>query len=288
MLHVLPTVLRVCAGQEPRILGPMPPKPQPLLAVPNFSTGRDEVEARSLASHPTLIDLHSDPDHNRTVATYGGRPDAVVDACLGLVERAVSRLDLSSHQGAHPRFGVMDVLPLVPYGAGEEVAVRSARHLAEVVESELEIPVFTYGRASEDGTTLVELRAQLRSQRNRHPTAGVLCLGIRDPLVAFNVNLHSNLGEAKAIASHIRAPRIRALGFSLPSRGLAQVSMNLVEPLELGPRRAFDLVASRTEHIADCEVVGLLPKALMPDVLGLPLRYQARSIEDALLESEGV
>lgn len=252
-----------------------------LLAVPNISTS----DVGSL--HPsvvTALDIHSDIDHGRSVLTYGGTSGSVREACIALTRSAVS-LSLTEHVGVHPRFGVIDVLPLVPYSNGERNALDVGEFLRRYIEEELAVPVYTYGRANPDGRPLPALRRFLREHRHpAHASAGVVCLGIRDPLIAFNVDIRAPLGAARYIARDVRSHHVRALGFELASRGLTQVSMNLVAPDLLGPREAFDRVARRGVEIVGCEVVGLVPEPNLAELEGLPLMRPARSIEQALAE----
>ncbi len=259
-----------------------------LLAVPNISEGRDQEKvARVAGSDPALLDVHSDVDHNRSVLTYGGEPEAVVAAVAAMIERAVSELDLREQQGVHPRFGVVDVLPFVPYSVAEEEALKAATGLVWTTAETSGVPIHFYERASEDRRTLPQLRRWLRETKPPvHPSAGVICVGVRDPLIAFNVNFEGSLREARLVAKQIRSQDIRALGFELPSRGLVQVSMNLVNPMGTGPAVACARVAEElSQQVVDCEVVGVVPDAVVDQLEGLPLRSPARSIEQALKEN---
>jgi glutamate formiminotransferase len=161
----------------------------------------------------------------------------------------------------------------VPYDA----SVQDANALAQRIASAAPVPVYNY---TDD---LPELRRRLRSPHEAHPTAGVLCIGVRGPLIAFNVNLRSTIADARAIVTELRRlPGVRALAFELPARALVQVSMNLTEPSITGPRAAFDRVAELATDIADAEIVGLIPAANKTELEGLPLRAPARSVEEAL------
>jgi glutamate formiminotransferase len=120
-----------------------------------------------------------------------------------------------------------------------------------------------------------------------HPSAGVICMGIRDSLIAFNVNLDAPLAEAEAIARAIRSPQIRALGLDLPSRGIVQVSMNLVDPLRLGPKAAFEAVAARSGRVVEAEVVGLVPDEVLDECSSIPLRRPARGVAAAFAQIGG-
>jgi glutamate formiminotransferase len=251
-----------------------------LLAIPNVSDGRDTGLVRTIAGTDALLDVHSDPDHNRSVLTYGGTPGEIVDALAAMIDRAVTSLDIRKHDGVHPRFGVVDVVPFVTYRATEEVARNAMAELAWRVAQGPGVPVHFYGHGY---ASLPQVRRALRDHdETAHPSGGVICMGIRDPLVAFNVNLDTTLGNAKLIAMEIRSPGIRALGFTLASRNLVQVSMNLVRPHEVGPRAAFQAVAERTNNVVDAEIVGLVPDEV--DVSDLPLRAPARTVAQAFAE----
>lgn len=255
----------------------------PLLAVPNISEGRDRSTIHRIAGTANLFDIHTDPDHHRSVLTYAGEPATLLQTLLGMVERAVAALNINTHEGVHPRRGVVDVLPFVPHRASAGDAVHAAHTAKRRIEGDLGVPVLLYGDADPDGRPLPAVRSQ--DPPTRHPTAGVVCVGVRGYLVAFNVELRGPLGHAKRIATAIRQPRIRALAFPLASRGLVQVSMNLTDPLHTGPRDAFDQVAALAARhgleVVGAEVVGLVPDELLDELEGLPLRARARGIDQA-------
>jgi glutamate formiminotransferase len=233
-----------------------------LRAIPNISEGRDTALVSRIAGTDALLDIHSDPDHNRSVLTYEG--DDLTTAVAAMIERAVATLDIRTHSGAHPRFGVVDVLPFVGDGADH-----AADEITWTIAQTVGVPVYRYG----SDRTLPELRRWLRTNEHEtHPSAGVICIGVRGPLVAFNVNIDATLDEARRIAKAIRGPNVRALAFDLPSRGLVQVSMNLVAPYELGPKEAFAMIDA---NVVDCEIVGLVPDGISTD--GLPFRASAIS-----------
>jgi glutamate formiminotransferase len=259
-----------------------------LLAIPNISEGRNHEKVERVAgSDNALIDVQSDVDHNRSVLTYGGEPEAVVAAVAAMIDRAIGELDLREQHGAHPRFGVVDVLPFVPYSVPEQEALKAATGLVWRTAETSGVPIHFYERAAEDRRTLPQLRRWLRETKPPvHPSAGVICVGVRDPLIAFNVNFRGSLEEAGRIAKEIRDPDVRALGFELPSRELVQVSMNLVDPMSTGPAAAYARVAEAfSRRVVDCDVVGLVPDAVIPQLDGLPLRSPARSVEQALREN---
>lgn len=251
-----------------------------MIATPNLAGFKPvQIDAR-------VLDTHRDSDHGRTVVTLGGPVDEVVASSLVLAEWVLEHLDLGHSTGVHPRVGALDVLPLVPYLCDESFTQNAALELGQALER-LGLPVETYGRAHPEERSLPELRRELRSKAHRsHPTAGVVCLGIRDPLIAFNVNFRGDVQAARHVARLVRAPEVRALGFNLASRGLVQVSMNLVQPDQVGPKLAFERVLSLTRdtelELVDCEVVGLVPEPNLAELEDLPLRAPVRSIEQAL------
>ncbi|MBI4576989.1 MAG: glutamate formimidoyltransferase, partial [Planctomycetes bacterium] len=229
-----------------------------LECVPNFSEGRrPEVVARieaaaAAAAGVRVLDRHVDPDHHRAVLTLAGEPAALVDGAVRAVAAAVEAIDLGSHQGAHPRIGAADVVPFVPLaGSTLADAVEAARAAGRRIGEELGVPVFLYGEAAArpDRRALPDIRrGGLEALRGRpalepefgpgrlHPTAGACCVGARGPLVAFNLELSTDDEElARRIARRVREsdgglPGVRALGLRLASRGVAQVSLNLVDP----------------------------------------------------------
>jgi glutamate formiminotransferase / 5-formyltetrahydrofolate cyclo-ligase len=233
-----------------------------LESVVNISEGSRPHVVTAIASSAadSLLDVHSDVHHNRSVLTLVGEqaPRAVARA-------AVAALDLQRHQGVHPRFGVVDVVPFVPLAGSTLVDAVAARdRFLDWMASELGVPGFAYGPER----TLPEVRrlafaglAPDRGPPRPHPTAGATAVGARPVLVAWNVWLaEPDLARAQRIAREIRGPRLRALG--LPVGGRVQVSTNLVAPDELGPAEAWDLVAERAA-IAGAELVGLVPRSVL-------------------------
>ncbi|MBD0291034.1 MAG: hypothetical protein ICV74_07250, partial [Thermoleophilia bacterium] len=228
----------------------------PLESVPNVSEGRDERVLAALrdafATPARLLDVHADPDHHRSVFTLVGEPDALVETLVRGVRRALELVDLREHAGVHPRVGAADVVPLVGIRPEDEGRARKAAlALADRIASELELPVFFYGRLSEDGREPAFFRrggtaelarrlaaGELRPDRGPdrlHTRGGAVILGVRRPLIAFNVNLRSrDLDLARELARLVRErdggfPGVRALGLALPTPGLVQVSMNVTD-----------------------------------------------------------
>lgn len=264
--------------------------------VPNFSEGRriEAVERLALAisSVPTacVLDTHTDPDHNRSVITFVARPEMIVEAAVRAVSLAAELIDMREHRGVHPRLGATDVLPFVPIsGVTMDDCVALAHQAGERIASELLIPVFFYERAARrpDRANLEDvrrgalelLREQIASEPQRapdvgplmvHERAGAIAVGARPFLIAFNVNLRTaDVTVARKIARAIRArhgglPFLKALGFELSTRGLAQVSMNIVNYEVTGIAQAYEAVkreaAAANVEIFSCELVGLVPE----------------------------
>jgi glutamate formiminotransferase len=277
--------------------------PLPLEAVPNVSEGRDEstlAELRAAFGTPArLLDVHTDWDHHRSVFTLVGGTDELVETLLAGIAAAARRIDLREHEGAHPRIGAADVVPLVPLEPEAEPAARAAAlALADRVGGELELPVFFYGRLTEDGREPAFFRTggpeelqrrvdagELRPDRGPdrlHPSAGAVLIGVRRPLVAFNVNLRSgDVEAARAIAGVVRErdggfPGVRALGLGLPRAGLVQVSMNVTDWEASALHEIVGRIAEEAEargiEVAGSELVGLLPAGVAVEAAGALLR----------------
>jgi glutamate formiminotransferase len=256
-----------------------------LECVVNVSEGRDRavVDAIAAAAGACLLDVHADPHHNRAVLTLAG-PD-VEEAARAVTAEGVRRIDLRLHVGVHPRLGAVDVVPFVPLaGSSLADAVGARDRFASWAGDELGVPCFLYGPRSRPqpfsaqpgplgpGRTLPDVRrhaftglAPDTGGPMAHPTAGAICAGARPVLVAYNVWLAEevDVAAARRIAREIRGPALRALGLDVGGR--AQVSMNLVEPLRLGPAEAYDAVAARAP-VARAELVGLVPAAVLQAV----------------------
>src|ERR1041384_4882965 len=270
--------------------------------VPNFSEGRkievvDQLAGALAAVHSAcVLDRHIDPDHNRSVITFVARPEMVVEAAFRAVKLASQLIDMRQHMGVHPRLGATDVLPFVPVaGVSMEDCVTLAHAAGERIAAELSIPVFYYERAAmrpervflEDVRrgALELLREQIAVDPARapdvgplmvHESAGAIAVGARPFLIAFNVNLKTrDVQVARAIARVVRArhgglPFVKALGFELSTRGLVQVSMNLVNYEATGMDHAYNAVRDEAAKVGvgvfSTEIVGLVPqKALDPN-----------------------
>ncbi len=252
-----------------------------LTCVVNVSEGRDGAVLGALAAAcgTALLDVHRDPDHNRSVLTLGATdPETVEAAAFALVEAAVDRLDLSGHAGVHPRLGVADVVPFVPLLPGAHLdalgavtldeAAAARDRLAAAAAARLDLPCFRYGPL-EGGCerTLPEVRRRAfvdllpdLGPPGSHPSAGASCVGARRVLGAYNLVLASaDLATARAVARSLRTAEVRALAFAVA--GGAQVSCNLVAPWRVGPLEVYRAVQAQAA-VAACELVGLLPHAV--------------------------
>jgi glutamate formiminotransferase len=289
-----------------------------LECVPNVSEGRDAATVERIAeafasAGATRLDTSSDADHHRSVLTLAGTPEEVVRGALAGAKAALEAIDLTRHQGAHPRMGALDVLPFVPLeGATMADAVRAAEDAAAQIASTLGVPTYLYGEAARRPERrdlahvrrgqFERIREAIATDPDRapdfgpkavHPTAGATAVGARFFLIAYNVNLASeDLDLAKAIATAVREkdgglPAVKALGFALPERGMVQVSMNLVDFRRTSPLDAFRAVAARAEaagaEVAESELVGLIPKAAVPPGFAKAVRL-AGFDEDQVIE----
>jgi glutamate formiminotransferase len=272
--------------------------------VPNFSEGRDpatvDAIVRAMLGAPdvALLDRHSDPDHNRSVITVAGPPDAVADAAFRGVEKAVALIDLTRHQGAHPRIGAADVVPFIPLeGVAMEDCVRLAESLGQRIWSRLKVPVYLYEAAARrpERARLENIRRgqfealarEMGTLAERHPdigdpvchpTAGATAVGARRFLIACNINLDTpDPGIASRIARTIRAssggfPCVKAMGMMLASRHLAQVSMNLTDfertPLHVVFEAVEREAARYGVRVLGSEIVGLIPRKALEMAAG--------------------
>jgi glutamate formiminotransferase / 5-formyltetrahydrofolate cyclo-ligase len=258
-----------------------------LECVVNVSEGRDEVVLGQLAAAAgsPLLDLHRDPDHNRSVLTLAGPSELVAGAARSLATATLAHLDLRDHAGAHPRLGVLDVVPFVPYERGgappvdltEAIAHRD--RFARWLGDEMGVPSFLYGPLPGGRTrSLPEVRrhafaappaglAPDHGPRRADPRAGSTAVGARRVLVAYNVWV-SSPEVARRVAPLVRGPEVRALGLAVGTR--AQVSCNLVDPGRYGPERLYDLVAALVAEAGGAveggELVGLIPETVLAAV----------------------
>jgi glutamate formiminotransferase len=291
--------------------------------VPNFSEGRDLAKIDAIADTMRgvpgvwLLDRHSDTDHNRTVITLAGEPGAVAEAAIRSVGRAAQLIDLTKHSGVHPRLGATDVVPFVPFDGHAAVdCVEIAHRVGQEIWKQHRIPVYFYEAAAlrpehknlekirrggfeallKTDFSLYPERAPDVGGPKMHPTAGAIAIGVRNFLIAFNINLATtDLSVAQRIARAIRASHggllgVKAMGVALASRGLTQVSMNVTN-FELSPLdmvfRAVEREAQREGcKIIGSEIVGLVPRKAIEMITDFDLQLETlaagKILEDRL------
>jgi glutamate formiminotransferase len=254
--------------------------------VPNFSEGRDESVVRSIvtaigtAPGVLMLGWELDRDHNRSVVTFAGAPDAVAEGAIRGVGRAQELIEISRHEGVHPRVGAADVIPFVPLDGGTMEQCVVAAHLAgSEIWNRFRVPVYFYESAA-----MIDGRKRLERVRRpgfdglppdvgdvaTHPTAGAAVVGARGFLIAFNINLAtSDVAIARVIARTIREssggfPFVKAIGLPLASRDCAQVSMNFVNFSETPFDRIWDSVAQEAARlgtsVASSQLIGFVPR----------------------------
>jgi glutamate formiminotransferase / 5-formyltetrahydrofolate cyclo-ligase len=271
-----------------------------LQCVPNFSEGRDPTFLRELQAvltrHPVkVLDLSMNKDHNRADATFLGAPEAVETAAMAVASRALELIDMRTHKGSHPRMGAVDVVPFVPMrGMTMAEAVEIARRFGRAFAETHGIPVFFYEEActSEARRSLADIRKgeyEGMARKLQDPAwivdagpqqlnarSGVTAVGGRMPLIAFNVNLHTDDVEvARKIANAVRHVGgglrfVRAIGLRLEDRGIVQVSMNLLNYHKTPIHRALELIKAEAARygvlVKGCELVGMIPIEALEEV----------------------
>ena len=295
-----------------------------LECVPNFSEGRDPAVLDELVAAIATVDgvrvlnASRDADHNRSVVTFAGPAETVVEGALAGLSEGLLRIDLRAHSGVHPRIGAIDVCPFVALpGATREHAVEAAHELGARAAATLDLPIFYYGDAAlvPGGRELPELRrgglARLRRRleeepdfgpdagpRRLHPRGGATAVGARPFLIAFNINLESHdLALARAIAAKVREsggglPGVRALGLELARHGCVQVSMNLCDFRATGLVRVFEeverLAREARVSILESELIGLAPAAALDAEVAARVRLRgfdpARHVVETVLD----
>jgi glutamate formiminotransferase len=253
--------------------------------VPNFSEGRDQSTIRGIvdaiaSAGVLLLGYESDVDHNRSVVTFAGAPETVMEGAIRGAGKATELIDLTHHEGVHPRVGAADVIPFVPLdGASIHDCARFAHRAGEEIWSRFGVPVYFYEAAAR-----VPGRKRLENVRRRgfdgappdigaiasHPRAGASVIGAREILIAYNINLETADAEvARAIARKIRESSggfrfVKAMGLFLPSRGNAQVSMNLTNYAETPLDRVYDAVVEEAARLGtrvrSSQLVGFIPR----------------------------
>jgi glutamate formiminotransferase / 5-formyltetrahydrofolate cyclo-ligase len=280
--------------------------------VPNVSEGRDPVKVEAIVAEVRnapgviLLGSSSDPDHNRSVISYLGEPEAVLSATVALCLKALEVIDMRLHTGGHPRLGAVDVIPFVPLGGVTvEEAVSVARSLGERLGA-AGVPVYYYEEAAlrPERRNLADVRRgeyealqeRLSTEAGRpdagpsefNPRTGASIVGVRKPLIAFNVNLGTDrLEVAEAIARAVRLSSggyrgVKALGVALPAKGQVQVSMNLVDYESTPIHRVVETVRFEAARygvpITECELVGLAPLAAFEETIRFYLQIHGFSI----------
>lgn len=285
--------------------------------VPNFSEGRDLDKIEKIVNPfrgkdgVKLLDYSRDEDHNRVVVTVVGEPEPLKAAVLEAMGVAIEVIDMTQHQGQHPRMGAIDVVPFIPV---KNVSMTEATELAKEVAKEASekygLPIFLYEKAasSPDRENLAKVRkgefegmAEKVKQpewkpdfgpQDIHPTAGVTAVGARMPLVAFNVNLDTaNLEIANKIAKNVRflsggLRYCKAIGIDLQERGITQVSMNMTDYSKTALYQSFEMIKMEARrygvNVVGSEIIGLLPMAALVDTAVYYLGVEEFSMDQIL------
>ena len=284
--------------------------------VPNFSEGRraevvEEIVQAMAGAGVKILDREMDADHNRSVVTLAGEPNAVEEAAFRGIQTAARLIDLDTHRGEHPRIGATDVVPFVPIrGVTMDDCVAMARRVGERAARELDIPVYLYERAATrpERRDLAYIRkgeyealkTEISANPDRAPDfgprrlgkAGATVIGARPFLIAYNVNLATdNLQIAKDIAATIREkngglPSVKAKGFMLREKNIAQVSMNLTDFTVTGVLTAFNTVKAEAEkrgvQVLESELIGLMPLEALTQIAAESLKLPGLSANQVL------
>ncbi|MFZ7103869.1 MAG: glutamate formimidoyltransferase [Peptococcaceae bacterium] len=293
--------------------------------IPNFSEGRraEVIEAIAAAiksvANVILLDYSADQNHNRSVFTFVGTPEAVGEAAFLSAQKAAELIDMNKHNGGHPRMGAVDVIPFVPVkNVTMEECREFSKQLGARIAAELAIPVFLYEESAlnQERKNLANIRkgqfegmtAKIRDphwkpdfgERAVHPTAGVTAVGARMPLVAYNVNLDTaDLRIAKEIARTIRESSgglkyVKAIGVMLTDRNIAQVSINMTNYEGTPLYRVFELIKIEAQrfgvNVIGSEIIGLTPMGALIDTAKYYLKLenfveQQQVLENYLLSS---
>ncbi|MBW2121757.1 MAG: glutamate formimidoyltransferase [Deltaproteobacteria bacterium] len=290
-----------------------------LMCVPNVSEGRKTEVVEQIVEQVRrfkgvkILDLSSDPDHNRSVLTYIGEPGTVLEATKSMAQTALELIDMRLHHGSHPRMGAVDVVPFVPVrGIETEESVEIARQFGRFLAG-LGVPVYYY----EDAATRPERKSLVEIRRGQYeglaeklkdpdwkpdegaavfnPKSGATVTGSRFPLIAFNVNLHTtDVSVAKRIADAVRFAKggyrfVRAMGLVLEDRGMVQVSMNLTDYSKTPIPRVLETIRSEAARygvaVAGCELVGPVPLGALEEVLRHYLQLHDFSMEQIIENS---
>jgi len=287
--------------------------------VPNFSEGRNSALIKEFADTikatpgVMLLDYSSDVSHNRTVFTFAGSPEGVMDAAFKCAKIAVEKIDLTKHAGEHPRMGAVDVIPLVPItDVTTEQCVEMSKQLGQKLWRELKLPVYLYEDSASTPArkNLAALRkGQYEGMTEKikapgfapdyghelHKTAGIVACGARPPLVAFNINLStSDLEVANKISKIIREASggfrsVKAIGIMLEERNIAQVSINMTNYKDTPLYRVLELVKIEAARygvsVIGTEIIGLLPMKALIDCAEHYLMIENFDAEKQVLEN---
>ncbi|MGP1536984.1 glutamate formimidoyltransferase [Bacteroides heparinolyticus] len=285
--------------------------------VPNFSEGRDLEKIDKIVAPfrarqgVKLLDYSNDEDHNRMVVTVVGEPEPLRDAVLEAIGVAVQLIDLNKHQGQHPRMGAVDVVPFIPIkNVTMEDAIALSKEVGEEVAKRYDLPVFLYEKSASaphrenlaairkgefegmaEKITQPEWQPDFGPAR-RHPTAGVVAVGARMPLIAYNINLSTpSLEIAHDIAKKIRfigggLRYCKAMGVELKDRGITQVSINMTDYTRTALYRAFELVRIEARRygvsIVGSEIIGLVPVEALVDTAAYYLGLENFTMKQVL------
>ncbi|GAA0121625.1 glutamate formimidoyltransferase [Clostridium butanoliproducens] len=285
--------------------------------IPNFSEGRDKEKVEKIidtvrgVEGVKLLDYSSDADHNRTVVTLVGEPVALENTIINMAEKVYELIDMSTHQGGHPRMGALDVVPFVPISdVSMDECVEIANRVGKVIGERFQIPVYLYEKAASapHRENLATVRKgqyegffEKIKEEKWHPDygpsevnvkGGCVAIAARQPLVAFNVNLGTdNLEIADKIAKTVRhlgggLRFVKAMGVMLEERNIAQVSMNLVNYEKTAVYRAFEMVKMEAKRygvpVIGSEVIGLLPMAALINSAEYYLQIENFSMDQIL------
>ena len=285
--------------------------------VPNFSEGRDLQKIEKIVEpfrgkeDVKLLDYQNDEDHNRSVVTVVGEPEALKSAVIESMGVAIEHIDMTAHQGQHPRMGAVDVVPFIPVkNISVEEAVKISKSTAKEAAAKHKLPIFLYEQSASrpDRQNLAVIRkGQFEAMAEKlaqpewkpdygpqqvHPTAGVTAMGARMPLVAYNVNLDTNRLEiADLIAKKVRhisggLRYCKGIGIELKDRGIVQVSMNMTDYTKTALYRVFELVRIEARrygvNVVGSEVIGLVPMEALIDSAAYYLGLEDFSMEQVL------
>ena len=291
-----------------------------ITSAPNFSEGTDQevmeacFQAVRDVSGITITMASGDPNHNRSAVDFYGSPEAVVEANIRLVKKAVELIDMNKHTGGHPRMGAVDVIPLVPLkDVTMAEAVEISKQLGQRIWEECSVPVFLYeaSATAPNRENLSEIRkgqyegmaekiklpewAPDFGQAEIHPTAGVVAVGARQPMIAFNVNLDTtNLDIAKNIARIVRYSGggfkyVKAIGVALEERNMVQVSMDITDYTKVPLYRVLELIrfeaARYNVRVAGTETLGPYPMKCLIDSALYYIQSTGFDYEQQLLEN---